>query len=133
MKKKLYIAFVAIAVILMMVATFLPHHHHDGMLCTTVEYCEDDGKYNDEHTGHSSDHTGCIEDSNFMVSKWGGISENDASSSLLPLFIIVENTILFGDTYHDDTQSHNLYRQSLYKSADVCSINSLRGPPCLSV
>ena len=133
MKEKLYITFVALAVVVMMTAVFLPHHHHNGLLCTAVEYCEDDGKYNDEHTGHASDHTRCIEDSHFMVSKWGGINDNDASASMLPLFVIIENIISFCDACHENTHSKTLYRQSLYKSADVCKINSLRGPPCLFV
>ena len=133
MKNKLYIAFMAFAVTVMLIATFLPHHHHNGMLCTTVEYCEDDGKYNDEHTHHSSDkHAKCIEDSDYLSSKWS-VNENDAAASFLPLFIIVENFILFGDVCEDDNNDTSLYRQSLYTSADVCAVNSLRGPPCLFV
>lgn len=134
MKEKLYVAFTTLAIVVMMIATLMPHHHHrHGMICTAVEYCEDDGKYNDEHTGHSGDNTKCIEKSAFINSKVGGTGENDLSASLLPLFILVSNYILNSDIYQEDSGIKSLYRQSLYKSADVCNVNSLRGPPCLFV
>lgn len=132
MRNKCYIAFMALAVAVMLTVTFLPHHHHNGMLCTEVEYCEDDGRYNDEHTGHSADHTHCIDDSDFIVAK-RSISMDDYGMQLLPLFIIAEHLILYLDQYQDNSHSKYFYRQSFYKSADVCPTNVLRGPPYLFV
>ena len=133
MRNRFYIAFMVFAVVVMLIATSMPHHHHNGMLCTIVEYCEEDGRYNDEHTNHAADnHTRCIEDSDYLASKWG-FQDNDAAASLIPLFVIVEEFVLSADVYDDDTDVRSMYRQLLYTSADVCSANTLRGPPCLFV
>ena len=133
-KEKCYIAFMAFAVAVMLTVTFLPHHHHNGMLCTEVVYCEDDGCYNDEHTGHShgDDNTHCIDKSDYIVAK-RSISMDDYVEHFLPLFTIAEYLLLDYDCYQENNHSKNSYRQPLYKSADICPYNILRGPPCLSV
>ena len=132
MKRHLYITFVLFAVIIMMVATIMPHHHHGAKLCTVVEYCEHDGKYNDEHTGHHGDHTHCISNYSYIIAKQN-VHDHDVNVSLLPLFTLVENLIVFGELYPEDLRPYSCYRQSLYKSADVHRINPLRGPPYLFV
>lgn len=125
----------AFAVAIMLTATFLPHHHHNGMLCTTVEYCEDDHKYNDEHTNHRSnngDETKCLEHSDYLFSK-RSLDNVDVRANLLPLFVIAEQFLLCFDLYHKDIRIRYFSWQSLYQSAYVGLINTLRGPPSLFV
>lgn len=132
MKKKCYIAFMAFAVAVMLTAAFMPHHHHKGMLCTEVEYCEDDERYNDEHTGHNQGDTDhCIDKSDFITAKRFTNIE-DAGTNLLPIFILAERLVLCL-SQHDDYTNTSIYRQPLYKSADLHPYNILRGPPFLFV
>lgn len=54
MKRILSIVPVAIATLLLIVFSAIPHHHHGGMMCLAMETCEQDHTYNDEHTHHNA-------------------------------------------------------------------------------
>lgn len=53
-----------LAVVFVLLLTFLPHHHHEGgAVCWVTEVCHNDGRVNDEHTahGHADQHSNwCI-------------------------------------------------------------------------
>ena len=53
MIRKLCIIPTFAAMLMVMFVTFVPHHHHQAMICLVHETCEADGCVNDEHTGHS--------------------------------------------------------------------------------
>ena len=53
MLRKLCIIPTFAAMLMVMFVTFVPHHHHQAMICLVHETCEADGCVNDEHTGHS--------------------------------------------------------------------------------
>ena len=53
MLRKLSIIPTLAAMLMVMFVTFVPHHHHQAMICLVHETCEADGCVNDEHTGHS--------------------------------------------------------------------------------
>ena len=53
MLRKLCIVPTFVAMLMVMFVTFVPHHHHQAMICLVHETCEVDGCVNDEHTGHS--------------------------------------------------------------------------------
>ena len=130
MKKKCYISFTAVALIIMFTAMFMPHHHHHGLVCTSVTHSHINDMCSDGHSGSCNDDGNCIEDSDYIISK-SNLEDNDFPTSLLPLFVIIENTFHLSEICHDNTHDKTLYRQSLYKSADVLAINTLRGPPSL--
>ena len=67
--KKLYMAFVWLAVIMLLAVSHFPHHHHGSELCTIVEHCEADDADNDKHTMHGGDsQTFCAVNAGLMVS-----------------------------------------------------------------
>lgn len=67
--KKLYMAFVWLAVIMLLAVSHFPHHHHGSELCTIVEHCEADDADNDKHTMHGVDsQTFCAVNAGLMVS-----------------------------------------------------------------
>ena len=53
MLRKLCIVPTFVALLMVLFVTFVPHHHHQAMICLVHETCEADGCVNDEHTGHS--------------------------------------------------------------------------------
>ena len=86
MKKSTYITFTALAVFMLLIMPYIPHHHHEGALCTIVEHCEEDDIDNDEHTSHNGDNTLCIEDEGFLISK-SDIYHNNLTSKFFPVYI----------------------------------------------
>lgn len=73
MKKKANIALVVISVLMVLIAPFIPHHHHEGMACAIMERCLNDNTYNDEHTQHNESSgdsaTLCVENAQYLTSK----------------------------------------------------------------
>ncbi len=53
MLKKLSIASIFLAMLMVMFTTCVPHHHHQTMICLVQEICLEDGCCDDEHTHHS--------------------------------------------------------------------------------
>lgn len=45
---------------MVMLSTIMTHHHHEGRICFVEEKCAEDGRVNDEHTGHQeNEQDGC--------------------------------------------------------------------------
>ena len=130
LKKKADITLLVISVLIILIAPFIPHHHHDGLACAVMERCEQDNTYNDEHTDHATDNDGgslCIEDATFLVAK--SVSQADLSNAhLFPILISTINEILFGDIYSEIKIPDCRYIE-IYKSVDLGSSNGLRAPP----
>ena len=132
MKKSTYITFTALAVFMLLIMPYIPHHHHEGALCTIVEHCEEDDIDNDEHTSHNGDNTLCIEDEGFLISK-SDIYHNNLTSKFFPVLISTINSLVNGEIEFA-TDSDFGYEISIsYQSADVNRSNALRAPPYLLV
>ena len=58
-----------VAVMALLTAPLLPHHHHMGRACVVVETCQIDHHKNDKHTHHNGDSSTCIEKEAFDVAK----------------------------------------------------------------
>jgi hypothetical protein len=62
-----------VSTLLLLASTFVPHHHHyDRIFCLVMERCEQDGMFNDEHTGHEHSSEGemfCILETKYVVSE----------------------------------------------------------------
>ena len=116
MKKSTYITFTALAVFMLLIMPYIPHHHHEGALCTIVEHCEEDDIDNDEHTSHNGD-------------KY----HNNLTSKFFPVLISTINSLVNGEI-ELATDSDFGYEISIsYQSADVNRSNALRAPPYLLV
>lgn len=138
MSRKHNMTFMVISVLILLIAPFIPHHHHEGMACVVMERCEDDNTYNDEHTDHhefsedSQSNASCVEDAQFLVSK---VVQNlkapvgDFNPALLVSFLISQyNSFLSSDI---DVTGVSMYSDYIitYKSTDIIKSNGLRGPP----
>lgn len=55
MRKILGISTMCVAILMVLLSTVFPHHHHLGEVCTAIERCAIDGNDNDEHTHHHGD------------------------------------------------------------------------------
>ena len=51
--RKLSIVPIFLAMMMVTLATVLPHHHHETMICIAEEVCGLDGCIDDAHTHHS--------------------------------------------------------------------------------
>lgn len=73
---------VAFAIVLMLTATLLPHHHHGDAACMAIERCADDGAVNDPHTGHAGDNAcqggGCTVSATAKAAKQTTVQTSDS-------------------------------------------------------
>ena len=130
MKKNLYITFMALAVFVLLIMPYIPHHHHKGALCTIIEHCEEDDADNDEHTSHNGDNTLCIEDEGFLTSKSDTYHDN-LTHKFFPVLISTINSLVSGEIELVTDSDFGYEFSILYQSADINQINALRAPPCL--
>lgn len=126
-----------ISVLMLLIAPFIPHHHHEGVACVVVERCEADDTYNDQHTDHhdssdgSESYASCIEKANYIVSKIQNnkTSVDNFNASLFVAILISQyNSFLCSDVDVRDAQKYGEYIIT-YKSAEIIKSNGLRGPP----
>lgn len=135
MKRILSFWTMAVSIIAVIVFTAIPHHHHKEVVCMMMERCSQDGSYNDEHTGHTTDdrEETCPEAAN-LTTILSSISQTDSTSDgFLPLFISILHFLV--DIWQDleDNSSlpvHTVYRVS-YTSAVLGDTSGLRAPPYL--
>ncbi len=78
----LRVVLTTVAVLALLTAPLLPHHHHMGRACMVEETCEIDHHTNDKHTHHNGDSSSCIEKEAFVVAK------NLVLSSLAPVMLL---------------------------------------------
>ena len=126
---------IALSVLMILVAPFIPHHHHQGVACVVMKLCEQDEVYNDHHTAHdNADDTdahsnSCIEDASCLKA-----SANENLSikqrTLLPILAVVVNTWLELDNvnYSLSKKRPILYADG-YKSCELLGSLALRAPP----
>ncbi|MEG0888292.1 MULTISPECIES: DUF6769 family protein [Bacteroides] len=136
MKKKTNIALVVISVLIVLVAPFIPHHHHEGVACAMIERCSEDNAYNDEHTTHneSSADSGmlCVENAQYLTSKTkqsNSVCRDNIHPNLLFSVLISQFSLLLNADL--DVSGQYMYGEQviIYKSAEIISSNGLRAPP----
>ncbi len=52
-----HIAAMSFVIAMMIMATVIPHHHHNEMICPMIEQCAIDGNVNDAHTRHHNENS----------------------------------------------------------------------------
>ncbi len=82
MLRKLSIVPIFLAMMMVTLATVLPHHHHQTMICIVEEVCGMDGCRDDEHTHHSDanhnqDETHCVAHKQYCPSERLHIDHQD--------------------------------------------------------
>lgn len=126
-----HIAIMVLSVFVLLVAPFIPHHHHSGVACAVIERCEQDETYNDEHTNHAGDveKTSCVEDATYLASQSNPFGDFN-NAHLFPILISTLNIFLSGN---DDVEIRLPYGEFLifYKSLEISGSNGLRAPPCI--
>lgn len=53
-----HIAAMSLVIAMIIMATVIPHHHHNEMICPMIEQCAIDGNVNDAHTMHHDEGNG---------------------------------------------------------------------------
>lgn len=135
MSKKYNIIIVILSAIILLVVPVIPHHHHEDVTCFTMELCENDNTYNDEHTSHpktaesSESGTACIEESTYTDSNTG-TNNNSSDYKLNPDLIISILLFNYNGLLCAEKQTR-LYGDYIifYTSAEIDRSNALRGPP----
>ena len=101
MLRKLSIVPIFLAMMMVTLATVLPHHHHQTMICIVEEVCEMDGCCDDEHTHHSDanhnqDESHCVAHKQYCPSERLHIDRPEFQSesvNLIPLLDILSNLL----------------------------------------
>jgi hypothetical protein len=124
---------------MMLVMSVVPHHHHNGAVCTIVEFCEDDNSVNDEHTGHSGndmDHgKSCVIESDFVITQTdnrekceGSYCDNPDHVHFLHILYLVSG-ILPNPVETTSLQPEYGEYVLFYTSAQASQFHGLRAPP----
>ncbi len=101
MIRKLSIAPIFLAMMMVTLATVLPHHHHQTMICIVEEVCGMDGCLDDEHTHHSDanhdqDESHCVAHKQYCPSERLHIDNQDFGddvSSISPILAALSNLL----------------------------------------
>ena len=120
----------------------IPHHHHEGMFCTIMERCEDDGNINDEHTHHHENHEvpddhSCLANAKYIAVR----NNNEIKCAVSSCDNFTHDHIslvvyFFRDLFSSDTEFSKIKPEygeyiSYYKSAEASRIHGLRAPPSI--
>lgn len=133
MKKAANIAILSLSVLLILIASSIPHHHHKNVECAIIERCISDNTCNDKHTAHQTnddqnENSLCVKNIQSLKAK---STLYNSESSLLLLFLI--STFIFAETLFKGYRHTNLLPDGYlisYKSPAGRGIQSLRAPPC---
>lgn len=130
-----------LSVLVLLIAPYIPHHHHEGVACVVVERCEQDNAYNDEHTGHqespnqSSEKSYCVEDATYLTAKSDRNSVISSSEAFNPALLFSILLSQFNAVFNSDTdvKTQLMYGEYIitYSSAEIASSNGLRAPPSM--
>lgn len=101
MLRKLSIVPIFLAMMMVTLATVLPHHHHQTMICIVEEVCEMDGCCDDEHTHHSDanhnqDESHCVAHKQYCPSERLHIDHQifqSESDNLIPILDVLSNLL----------------------------------------
>ena len=101
MLRKLSIVPIFLAMMMVTLATVLPHHHHETMICIVEEVCGMDGCRDDEHTHHSDanhnqDESHCVAHKQYCPSERLHIDNQDFgidAGDIFPILAILSNLL----------------------------------------
>lgn len=127
MRRQIYIAIVALAALMLLTVSFVPHHHHVNALCTIVEHCKSDNADNDEHTHHHDDGTLCLEKGIPASLHAGGT--NTIFHKVFPSHTLALFSIFNVGVYFIKHISDYKNRPHVALIADFYKISALRAPP----
>jgi hypothetical protein len=129
MKRNLGILMIAMAVTVLLTFIYVPHHHHSGMFCATVERCDIDHSDNDRHTAHHGDGTSCVESIKYVVVKQHILKDGAASLMFVSLLPELTNLLIPECTVTNFTYCAP---KILYHSFKPYPSDALRAPPAVS-
>lgn len=150
MKKKIAISPILLAILVVLVAGAIPHHHHDnGAVCFhVIHYIENHEGNNDHDTtndgqhstqnAHSSQHDpNCVAETTYYTNPDGKIKikvpsvengDNPLYNQFFPLLYLVSD-FLTNPAYNTYTKPKQGEYLLFYTSAEVSRFHGLRAPP----
>ena len=141
MKRYIIISILSISTIILLGLRIIPHHHHAGIACIIMELCENDDRYNDEHTHHeelpeqTNHDNSCITEIDVIIPSSDNeilikilLGKNDLNHNLL-FFLPTVLLSQISDTENSDTDYGEFIIN--YQSVKVNRYNGLRAPPYL--
>lgn len=141
MKRYIIISILSISTIILLGFRVIPHHHHAGIACIIMELCENDDKYNDEHTHHeelpelTNHDNSCITEIDVIIPSSDNeisikiLSDKDNFNHNLLFFLPTVSLNQISDTENSDTNYGEFIIN--YQSVKVNWSNGLRAPPYL--
>lgn len=101
MMRNLSIVPIFLAMMMVTLATVLPHHHHQTMICIVEEVCGMDGCCDDEHTHHSDanhnqDESHCVAHKQYCPSERLHLDNQDYGiewDKITPILAVLSNLL----------------------------------------
>jgi hypothetical protein len=150
LKKKIAISPIVLAILIVLVAGVIPHHHHDnGAICFHVIDCIENHGGSDGHdaanegqypvqNNHSCQHDpNCVAETSYYTNPDGKIKikapsfdndDNPVQIQFCPVFYLVSD-FLINPAYNTYTKPKQGEYLLFYTSAEVSRFHGLRAPP----
>ena len=133
MRRKALIVSLWLAMLMVLLVSAVPHHHHQSQVCFVEVKCETDGQTNDRHTHHQSSEQETQAD-NCPVEQIRHIIKGDANAQ--PVIQVVQQQPHWLYAHAADTHPHMPVGEtpepiSRLLEAYIAS-SGRRGPPALS-
>lgn len=119
-----------LAVFMLLTVPYIPHHHHNGAICTAAEHCHDDNDDIDRNTKHDGDSSLCIEDEEYLISKSDSLHDS-LKPHFFPILATCINPVVSGEIVIKNFHARDYDAMAKYHSADIVKIRALRAPPCI--
>lgn len=134
MSKKRHIPWIVLSVFILLIAPYIPHHHHEGIPCL-VERCEQQNGSSRTYTEHqeslpkSGTATLCVENAQYLTAKPGQINHVSFGLHFIPLADLAPLNRPLGSDL--DVRTQLLYSTYIIHdlATEVIPSNGLRAPP----
>lgn len=121
-------ALMLLAVFMLLAVPYIPHHHHHGTVCTSMEHCPAKDGDDCRHRGHKGDTSLCIEDEEYMISKYETWYATP-HPAFLPILATTANPVVNGDIVPTLLRDHGNHATAHLHSTYIARALALRAPP----
>lgn len=128
MKRNVNISMIVLSMLIVLIAPFIPHHHHYSEVCMMVERCEQDEDTDlDPHVEDSSG-VSCVAEARYEETQPRKINEHIQANRLYP---IIQQSVLYSLNRPAEDDEKPIYGGYVcaYAPPEMSNGNGLRAPP----
>lgn len=114
--------------LIVLIAPFIPHHHHDTEVCVMMERCEQDEDANVDSHAENMLGQSCVAEARYEETPQRKVNENIQANRLYPTLERIVQDYLNMLAEEDEKPAYGVYVCS-YRSPVAFHTNGLRAPP----